>query len=279
MGSPRAARKYNTGLQIISQELGDLAESEAGSSVLANTALKLILRQDPTEIEEVAEALRLTPVDKNRLLTAASGHGLLLVENSRVPYYSLHTPDELPYLSTKAEELKQLSQAKHGDAKQKRSDSDTVLDFDAGCYRQEELSEEQKLVLLKNGFTVASAYDLREKRPANFIVKRRHPESPQHTILVRQLEALIREYTADVRVNANNDADVVFTDKNGKRIALEIETGLNNHIDAKAMAVRARSYDETHFVLAHALLAESYRHYGNIITRSHAEEFIRRKME
>ncbi|MBI5177446.1 ATP-binding protein [Candidatus Micrarchaeota archaeon] len=273
----KTARKYNTSLQIISQELGDLSQSEAGASVLANTALKLILRQDPTEIEAVAAALKLGPNDKNRLLTAASGHGILIAENSRVPYYSLHAPEELAFLSTKAEELRQIG--KTPGPKKPEEESGRVLDFQKGCYRQDGLSESQKIVLLKNGFTVASAYDLLEKRPCNFIVKRRHPESLQHTILVAQLESLLREYTQDVRVNTNNDADIVFTDKLGRKIALEVETGLNNHISAKVMAVRSRNYDETHFVLANALLSEAYKPYGRILTRSRAEQFIREKME
>ncbi len=274
----KTARKYNTSLQIISQELGDLAESEAGSSVLANTALKLVLRQDPTEIEEVADALKLNPNEKTRLLTSAAGHGILMVEHTRVPYYSLHAPDELSFLSTKAEEVKELATQRRKKDKN-LPDHDRILDFEQGCYRKEELREEQLWVLLKNGFTMASAYDLREKRPAEFVVKRRHPESLQHTIFVRQIEALVREYTDAVKVNANNDADIVFTDKEGKKIALEVETGANHQIGLKFVAAHARAYDETHFVLTDARLADVYKQYGRIITRSHVEEFIRRKLE
>jgi hypothetical protein len=276
----KTCRKYNASLQIISQELGDLAESEAGASVLANTAVKLLLRQDPTEVEEVAEALKLNPAEKTRLLTASSGHGILMVENARLPYYGLHAPEESGFLTTRPDELNKIerTEKKNGADGKKRDDAAKILDFKAGCYRQAGLTEEQKIVLLKNGFTVASAYDLTTRSPANFIVKRRFPEGLQHTILVCQVESMIREYTDDLQVNTSNDADLVFTDKRGKKIALEIETGLNNHLSEKVMAVKARSYDETYFVLTDSRLTDIYKSYGPVITRSQIQEFIKKKL-
>lgn len=272
----KTARKYNTSFQIISQELSDLSKSQAGMSILANTSVKMIFRQDPSVIETLSECLKLTTLDKNKLLNSKSGHGLLIVENVKLPYYCLYAPYELNCLSTTTSQINKMEEFKKeiDDKKVNR-----ILNFELGCYKKHELSEEQLIVLLKNGFIVTSAYDIISKRPLNFVVKRRYPESLQHSILVSQIEELIRQYTQEVKINITVDADIVFTNKNGEKIALEIETGLNNHLNAKIMAVRARNYSKTVFVLTETKLQSIYRPLGQVLFRSKIEDFIKENLQ
>lgn len=267
----KTARKYNTSFQIISQELGDLSNTQAGLSILANTSVKMLFRQDTSVIESLADCLKLTSTDKNKLTNSKSGHGLMIVENLKLPYYCLYAPYELDYLSTSNSKNQIKSETKPEVLKEKVN----IIDFEMGCYRKQNLSEEQLIVLLKNGFVVTSAYDIVTKRPGDFVIKRRFPESLQHSILVSQIEELIRQFTEDVKIKVSNDADVVFTNKNGEKIALEIETGLNNHIDAKIMAVNARKYDKTIFVITEAKLLPIYRPLGTVLTRNKIEQFIK----
>ncbi|MDO8427943.1 MAG: ATP-binding protein, partial [Candidatus Diapherotrites archaeon] len=81
----KTARKFGTGLLIITQEVNDLLSSKAGHSVLANTSWKLLLRQEPAVIQELSEKFGLKESEQNFILTAVSGQGLLMAMNDRIP--------------------------------------------------------------------------------------------------------------------------------------------------------------------------------------------------
>jgi type IV secretory pathway VirB4 component len=81
----RRARKYHLGLVCISQDVADFLGCAHGRTVLANAAVKLLLKQDGSAIGPVAEALQLSGRERQFLLGAAKGEGLLLACGARVP--------------------------------------------------------------------------------------------------------------------------------------------------------------------------------------------------
>jgi conjugal transfer ATP-binding protein TraC len=81
----RRARKYHLGLVCISQDVADFLASEHGRTVLANAAVKLMMKQDPSSIEPVAAALQLSREERRFLLGAGKGDALLLARGARVP--------------------------------------------------------------------------------------------------------------------------------------------------------------------------------------------------
>ena len=263
----KTARKYNTSLQIITQELGDLGKSEAGAAVLANTAVKLLLRQDASEIDSVGNALKLSPQEKNRLLTAEPGHGVMLIGNSRIPFYSIFMPEEEAFITTKPAFVQAPVQRVVHKSFEK-------LDFSAGFYRRSELVPEELMLLLKNGFTIVTAYDIRLKRPIDFVVKRVPPESPYHTVYVRQVEQLLREFTDNVKVATTGDVDICFVDKKGRKIAFEIETGTRSDVASRQNAKHLLQYDELYYLVTSIQLVEKYQKIGRVITRSQVEKFV-----
>lgn len=269
----KTARKYNASLQIITQELGDLGKSEAGAAVLANTAVKLLLRQDASEIEAVGSALRLNVSEKNRLLVAEPGHGVLLIGNSRIPFYSIFMPEEESFITTRPEaSLQQEFSELHSQKLVEKSFE--KLDFANGFYRRSELVPEELMLLLKNGFTIVTAYDIRLKRPIDFVVKRVPPESPYHTVYVRQVEQLLREFTDNVKIAATGDVDISFVDKAGKKIGFEIETGTRSDFASRQDAKHLLQYDELYYLVASIQLVEKYQKIGKVITRSQVERFV-----
>ncbi len=273
----KTARKYNASLQIITQELGDLGKSDAGAAVLANTAVKLLLRQDASEIEAVGQSLKLNPVEKNRLLTAEPGHGLMLVGNSRIPFYSIFMPEEEAFITTKPEMAQAKSaeeQARELGVEKARQKSFEKLDFANGFYRRSELIPEELMLLLKNGFTIVTAYDIRAKRPFDFVVKPAPPEGAQHTAYVRQVEALVKEHTENVRVNVTGEADVVFVDRQGRKIAFEIETGTRRDYLTRPLAKHVLRYDELYYLVTSTHLVEKYKRIGKVMARSDVEKFV-----
>ena len=83
-GLARRARKYWLGLLTISQGIGDFLATDAGRTVLANAATKLLLKQDPAGIDAVVETFRLTHDERQFLLAAAKGEGLLFCRGGRI---------------------------------------------------------------------------------------------------------------------------------------------------------------------------------------------------
>jgi conjugal transfer ATP-binding protein TraC len=81
----RRARKYHLGLVCISQDVADFLGCEHGRTVLANAAVKLLLKQDGSAIGPVAEVLQLSRRERQFLLGAAKGEGLLCAHGARVP--------------------------------------------------------------------------------------------------------------------------------------------------------------------------------------------------
>jgi type IV secretory pathway VirB4 component len=81
----RRARKYYLGLVIISQDVADVLGSPQGRAVLVNSAMKLLLKQDASTIDAVQVAFRLTADERQQLLGADKGEGLLFVRGSHVP--------------------------------------------------------------------------------------------------------------------------------------------------------------------------------------------------
>ena len=60
----KTCRKFNMGLLLINQEVGGLLKSEAGKSVLANSAYTLLMRQKPAVIDEVCKAFHLSETER-----------------------------------------------------------------------------------------------------------------------------------------------------------------------------------------------------------------------
>jgi type IV secretory pathway VirB4 component len=83
-GMARRARKYYLGLVTITQDAADFLRSDHGRAVLVNAAMKLLLKQDATTVDAVADAFQLSPEERQYLLGAGKGEGLLFARGSRL---------------------------------------------------------------------------------------------------------------------------------------------------------------------------------------------------
>ncbi|GAA4469260.1 VirB4 family type IV secretion system protein [Phytohabitans houttuyneae] len=90
----KSARKRNTGLSVITQDVGDLLSSRLGQVVVANAATQILLRQAPQAIDEVTDAFALTAGEAHTLLRAERGEGLLLSGTQRVSFHAVASPAE-----------------------------------------------------------------------------------------------------------------------------------------------------------------------------------------
>jgi conjugal transfer ATP-binding protein TraC len=105
----RRARKYYLGLGTITQKVTDLADGGNGDTILANAAIVLLLKQKAETIDVAADRFRLTAEERQLLLGAAKGEGLLLVRGSRTPIQILSSPAEYRLATTSPRDLEQFA--------------------------------------------------------------------------------------------------------------------------------------------------------------------------
>ncbi len=103
----KSARKRWCGLTTITQDAGDLLDSPLGQSVVANAAQHMLLRQAPQAIDRIGEAFDLTAGERRYLLSAPTGHGLLLTGEERVPLRVVASAAEHELVTTDPADLAQ----------------------------------------------------------------------------------------------------------------------------------------------------------------------------
>jgi hypothetical protein len=105
----RRARKYYLGLVTITQKVSDLTGSEHGDTILTNAAMKLLLKQSEEIIDAADARFRFTASERQLLLGAAKGEGLLLAKGGRWPIKIESSPAENRLATTDPRELDRLA--------------------------------------------------------------------------------------------------------------------------------------------------------------------------
>jgi conjugal transfer ATP-binding protein TraC len=112
-GMARRARKYYLGLVTITQDVADFLRSDHGRAVLVNATMKLLLKQDGTTVDVVANAFQLTPDERQYLLGANKGEGLLFARGARIPLTIQASPAEHRVATTAPRELAEMRAGHH----------------------------------------------------------------------------------------------------------------------------------------------------------------------
>nr|WP_230205311.1 conjugal transfer protein TraC [Parafrankia elaeagni] len=97
----KAARKHWAGLAVVTQDSADLLGSDLGRAVIANSATQILLRQDPSVIDDLRRVYKLTDGEATQLLTAGPGDALLLTgTGQRTALHALASPAEHALITT-----------------------------------------------------------------------------------------------------------------------------------------------------------------------------------
>jgi len=104
-GMARRSRKYYLGLVTIAQDVADFLGVDHGRTVLANAALKLLMKQDAAIIAPVVQAFRLSAEERQFLLAAGKGEGLFFARGSHVALKIEASPAEHRLATTSPREL------------------------------------------------------------------------------------------------------------------------------------------------------------------------------
>jgi type IV secretory pathway VirB4 component len=119
----KSARKHWTGLTVATQDAADVLNSDLGRAVVANAATQILLRQAPQVIDEVSEAFHLSAGERQFLLSAERGQGLLSSGTQRVAFHADASPVEHDLVTTDPGFLASITEPD--------DDTDVLIDTDA----------------------------------------------------------------------------------------------------------------------------------------------------
>ena len=140
------------------------------------------------------------------------------------------------------------------------------------------LTNRQRNELYTLGYNVIKISPFGTSGAAIYWVKTRHNESKEHAFFCYILEAELRKYTDDIRMNATNGPDLVVNWK-GKQFCFDVETGKSlsrqpDWLESK-FAFYQREYDRSFILITKRTLKYKYSHYGDVITRGKIKETLR----
>ena len=102
----KSARKYWCALTVVTQDAGDLLASELGQAVVANAATHVLLGQAPQAIDRLTSAFGLTEGERQLLLAARVGEGLLAGSGGqRAAFCAQASPEEHGLVTSDPAEL------------------------------------------------------------------------------------------------------------------------------------------------------------------------------
>jgi len=101
----KASRKHWAGLTVATQDTADVLGSELGKAVVTNAATQILLRQAPQAIDEIVHTFNLSDGERQFLLSADRGQGLLSSGTQRVAFQAIASPTEHHLVTTDPAEL------------------------------------------------------------------------------------------------------------------------------------------------------------------------------
>jgi type IV secretory pathway VirB4 component len=101
----KSSRKYWCGLTVVTQDVGDLLDSELGKAVVANAATQILLGQAPQAVPTLADAFRLSEGERAFLAGARKGEGILAAGTERVALQAVARPTEHQLITSDPAEL------------------------------------------------------------------------------------------------------------------------------------------------------------------------------
>jgi conjugal transfer ATP-binding protein TraC len=277
----KTCRKYNLGLLMITQDVADLVSSKAGHAVLANTSYTFLLRQKPAVIRNVSTVFNLSQTEKDYLVTAQKGQGVLILENEHQELSVIASEKEHELITTNPDEMIQKGEKKKGKVKD-QDEINITLDIEQDVHPAENLSIEDQNFLVNNEYVKGSFRNLFQVKQLDYFVKIRKPESALHTFYVDQIFQLIKKHTNAVKKYRTERPDIIFTNNKGKEIAIEVETGIKAKFPSKKKTnnekfakVKQKFPKRSYIFLPRAVLKNSYkRHEIPLIFRKDIEHFV-----
>ncbi|MBT3304417.1 DUF87 domain-containing protein [Candidatus Woesearchaeota archaeon] len=275
----KTCRKHNLGLLMITQDVADLVASKAGHAVLSNTSYTFLLRQKPAVIRSVATTFNLSQPEQDYLLSAMPGDGVLIMDNDHQELKVVASEEEHKLITTNPNELISLGEAKLPKVKDDKEDEKANIDINKPFHGAKGLTPLQINMLNNHNYVLMKCHNL-ESGPFPYYVKPNHPESAEHTFLVAIIAEEIRKYTKEVKCYQTKKPDVVFKNKLGQKIGLEVETGIclreNRKNKKEKFENIVRDYGKrAYIILTGNRIKNSFAKHGlKMLLRHEIKEFV-----
>ncbi|MFI6098208.1 VirB4 family type IV secretion system protein [Lentzea sp. NPDC051213] len=101
----KSFRKYWGGLTLATQDTVDVLGSDLGKAIVANAATQILLRQASQAIDEITQTFDLSAGERQFLLSADRGQGLLSSGTQRVAFQAIASPTEHYLVTSNPAEL------------------------------------------------------------------------------------------------------------------------------------------------------------------------------
>jgi hypothetical protein len=101
----KASRKHWAGLTVATQDTADVLGSDLGKAVVANAATQILLRQASQAIDDITHTFDLSAGERQFLLSADRGQGLLSAGTQRVAFQTIASPTEHYLVTSNPAEL------------------------------------------------------------------------------------------------------------------------------------------------------------------------------
>jgi type IV secretory pathway VirB4 component len=101
----KSSRKFWAGLTVATQDTADVLSTDLGRAIVTNAATQILLRQAPQAIDEITQVFELSQGERQFLLSADRGQGLLAAGAQRVAFQALASDAEHALITTNPAEL------------------------------------------------------------------------------------------------------------------------------------------------------------------------------
>ncbi|MFH1126083.1 MAG: DUF87 domain-containing protein [Candidatus Altiarchaeota archaeon] len=259
----KTSRKYNMSFIIITQEVNDLLNSQAGNSVLANTAWKLLLRQDPSVIDGITKTFKLNYAETMLLMNAQPGEGLLMAYNNRIPLKVIASKREYDIVTTKPDDILKREQKQEKPKEEVQPvEPRKRFNITKKVQLKNDLNKGQIDILLRDGFKEVREPGFGAGRGYLYLIKNGTGELDQHFIMWNLIYEEIRKRTDKVSYHLTKEPDIVFETDDGRTIAFEIESTLKTESRLMEKLNVLQKYDEWYFIVTQKTTKTTTKNMG-----------------
>lgn len=118
----KRSRKYYLGLTTITQDVDDFLKHDQGKSIVHNAAIKVLMKEAPSAIDQLAELFYLSEGEKNLLLSCNIGEGIFFAGRAHVAMQVIASMGEHELITTNPAELEILARRRAAEAEAKREE-------------------------------------------------------------------------------------------------------------------------------------------------------------
>ncbi|MFA5856894.1 MAG: DUF87 domain-containing protein [Candidatus Pacearchaeota archaeon] len=273
----KTCRKFNMGLLLINQEVEGLFASQAGKSILANSAYTLLMRQKPAVIDNICKTFNLSHSEKQHLLTCSVGEGLLILEDDHSKIKVIASPEEHKLITTNADELNQDKEITKPIIVKKGRNITINVDSSIGFFKYNNLSKDERDHLLKLGYKISTHKSIISNKKEKYLLRPRSNEGIPHFFLIQDIKRFLEKNKIKVEIFQTVKPDLVF-EVNKKKYAIEVESGSKIEKDKKMIIEKVKTlnenYDEWFFVLADKNYLVKYRKLGKTIDKRFLKSYL-----